>query len=409
MSLAAPKTPGPSDPAMARRMNRQLVIGALRRQREISRAAVAEETGLTPATVSSIVGELLDEGIAREIGLASSTKTRGRPAMLVQMVESHRYVAGVQIGRWKTRMAIADAIGQVIRVEEVDTLPLDVKGSARALAGQLQRVLGLAGAAKSKLSSIVVALPGTVETRSGRSVDVPALGWGAIDIAGPLTKKLGCPVVVVEDTQAAATGELLDGAARDAKNVLVVNLGEQLSAALVIDGRLHEGATGVAGALGHVRVTDRPLACGCGRTGCLDTVATPDAIVTEHRRRLGKPRRRRTTASRDPFLDVVRAAQNDDEHAAAVLSEAGEGIARALAAAVNLLNPELIVMTGGVEYLPEPIFETIAQRVLDSAHPDAAAALRVVRSEHGMSGWARGAALLALHHAAEDLTDLIAA
>ncbi|MFD4261563.1 ROK family protein [Streptomyces sp. NPDC058534] len=258
-------------------------------------------------------------------------------------------VVGVDLGGTKIAAATVDADGTLGRVHTTPTPATD--GPAAVLDAVASLVRGVLAAAGTGLRALGVGAAGVID--SGRGVVVSATetfpGWPGTDIAGGLRERLaplaaedGFVVVVENDVDAHAAGETWRGAAAGARSVLLVAVGTGVGAAVVLDGRLLRGAHHLAGEAGHLPVPGAEgLRCPCGRTGHLEAVGAGPSI---HRRYLalgGDP------AAPDA-RDVVARAVGGDDLAARVVRAAGEAVGRAIAGIVTVLDPEVVVVGGGV-------------------------------------------------------------
>ena len=308
-------------PADARRHNRALVLQSLFTGGPCSRADIARESGLTPVTVSVLVGELHDAGLIEEAGARPEARV-GKPATLVRLRAESTTTAALDLSDdQQVRGAIIDVGGRVLlrrsqpwsgrRGREAQDLVLSL---ARELCdGAAHPVVGLG-----------VATPGVVD-RSGVVLQAPNLGWTGVALADDLRAALDTAVHVLNDANAAALGVHSFGGA-DGSGSLVLTVGGGVGAGLLLEGRLLVGERSAAGELGHVTVTDDGEPCSCGRTGCLETV-------------LAVPRLRR------------RLAEAGDGERDAVLADAGRLLGAALAPVVATLDLREVVLSGPVDLL----------------------------------------------------------
>lgn len=251
-----------------------------------------------------------------------------------------------------------------------------------ALVHRLQHRVERRGA---RVAGVAVATPGIVDRASGRvRFATPALpGWSGLPLRERLAAATGHAVLVANDGHAAAWGEWTAGAARGVADAVVLTLGTGVGGGIVSGGRLLDGALGAAGRLGHLSVAARGRACWCGGRGCLEQYASGTAVERSARRaRLGLAPGRRPAAQREragwTAADVVRAARAGDPDARRILQQAGTALGAALASLVNVLNPDRIVIGGGLAAAGALLLEP-AECVLRSRLPRLLAARTAVR------------------------------
>jgi predicted NBD/HSP70 family sugar kinase len=380
-----------------REEGRLRVLQALHDSAGTSRPELVKVTGLSRATVSSLVTDMIAAGlVCEDDGLAEpENRAMGRPAQPLSLNRSAAYAVGADIGHTHVRVALCDLYGKPvwdhIEVKEVDRAPQEtidltadlVERALRECAVQRERVLGLGADIASPVRS---------DGALGAEGIMP--GWAGIRLAAELERRTGLPAQLINDANAGALAEHRYGAGRDTDDMVYVRLSAGIGAGIVVAGRLLLGTGGLAGEIGHLRVAAAGPVCRCGNRGCLETVASPVAIARLLQDSWGQP------VTPD---DLPRLLADGDAGAIRVIEEAGEAIGRALATVVTLFNPQLIVLGGDLaaagERLAGPIRHTIARRALPSAVPQA----MVVTGELGSSAEVRGAASRVLARAARAL------
>ncbi|MDH6139891.1 glucokinase [Kitasatospora sp. GP30] len=234
-------------------------------------------------------------------------------------------------------------------------------------------------------SAAGIAAPGIVDELAGVSVLAANLGWRHLPVRGWLTDELGLPVALGHDVRAGGLAEARLGAGRGSRNFLFVPVGTGIAAAHMVDGYAQIGSHSRAGELGHLVVRPGGEACPCGGRGCLETIASAAAIARRYAHATGE-----TDAT---AKDVGERAAAGDPAAATVWREAIEALADGLAAAITLLDPERIVIGGGLARAGEPYFAplraAVAERLSFQTMP------QIVPAELGHQAGCQGAALLA--------------
>jgi predicted NBD/HSP70 family sugar kinase len=308
-------------PADARRHNRALVLQSLFTGGPRSRADIARESGLTPVTVSALIGELLTAGLIEETGARPESRV-GKPATLVQLRAESTTTAALDLSDdQQVRAALIDVGGRVL---SRSSQPWSGRRGREAQDLVLSLARDLCAGAPHPVVGLGVATPGVVDRR-GVVLQAPNLGWTGVALADDLRAALDTPVHVLNDANAAALGVHSFGGA-DGSGSLVLTVGGGVGAGLLLEGRLLVGERSAAGELGHVTVTDDGEPCSCGRTGCLETV-------------LAVPRLRRRLAD---------AGEGERD---AVLADAGRLLGAALAPVVATLDLREVVLSGPVDLL----------------------------------------------------------
>src|SRR4051794_38597066 len=265
-----------------RTANRLRVVDELRRHGRLSRADLARLTGLSATTITALVGDLLERGVVIEQnGRDIQAAGPGRPPVLLRLDPSAGGALGIDFGHRHLRVAVADLSRTVLAERAID-LDVDAaaEGSLDAAAAMVEDVLSEAGMPRDRIVGAGVGLPGPIDTRTGTvgsSVILP--GWVGLRPAEELERRLGVSVVVDNDANLGALGEVAFGAARGLRDVVYVKVASGVGAGLVLGGRIYHGAAGLAGELGHVHVREHGDVCRCGNRGCLETVAAAGALV----------------------------------------------------------------------------------------------------------------------------------
>ena len=311
---------------------------------------------------------------------------------------------GIDLGGTTLKGSLVSPTGEIIHETRNDT----EKREAGAL---LDRVIESALAlrdhksAGGQVGGIGIGIPGLVNRRTNRVEVMPNLPeLSEIDITTELTRRTGLPVILDNDANAAAYGELQVGAARGRKEVFFITLGTGIGAGLIINGDIYRGAAGFAGEFGHMTIDPEGIECACGNIGCLETIASGPNIVRRTRERLYRdrtsslsrlaiPRDREFTAE-----DIAHAAREGDEMAQVMMERTGMFLGIALAAVINLLNVEMVVMGGGVMDAGDLILKPTIKETRRRAFPPSFGSCEIVIARLGPAAGMIGAALMARDH-----------
>lgn len=376
-----PPSPDPSGVASPGQLLRLLRTGRAR-----SRSDLVALTGSSRSTVSLRVEQLIAAGLVAERGHAGSTG--GRPAKLLALRSDVGCVLAVDLGVTSVDLALTDLSGAVLAetsaAVQVSDGPVAVLKEVDDLADGL---LSAAGLARTDIRAVGMGVPGPVEFATGRLVHPPMMpGWH--DFAVPQAfADLGCPVLVDNDVNVMAAGEL-DAHPEAGDDFLVVKIGSGIGSGIVLGGRVYRGHTGSAGDIGHVYVPDaRRVHCSCGNENCLEAFAGGTALARD-----AAAAGLEVTSARDLVELAVRA----DPLALALVRDAGRRVGEVLAGLVNFFNPGRIVVAGGIAHAGNPLLAGIREAVYRRALPLAARDLDISISDLGDRAGRAGAARMAI-------------
>lgn len=397
----APRTEGPASQQGMRRQNLALVMGVLAAHGPISRAEVAERTGLTRAAVGSLVNELAAAGLTTDLGLAPTGRVGrvGRPGTALTLSDQGPAGLGLEIGVEHLGACVIDLHGTVrtwIRIEAPN------RGrKPREVLAELSEVAdaALRHAAAQGLHPVgaVVAVPGLVDAESGTVEQAPNLGWREAPIAAaqddwPPAPLRPVPLEVENEANLGALAELWHGSTRP-PDFIHVSAEAGIGAAVVIGGRLFRGARGFAGELGHVPVHPDGPVCSCGARGCLEQYAGEDTVL----RAAGL-----TGGGSDRIKALTDEALAGNQRVLDALEQAGRALGTALSGAVNLLDPSALVLGGAYAELGEWLLpgmrgELAARVTVRPWNPD-----ELQLSELGRRGPLLGAGTVTIRRIIED-------
>jgi predicted NBD/HSP70 family sugar kinase len=309
------------------------ILGLLGTRGPTSRADVARNLDISPATVTQLTRDLIARGLVVELNHAPSQG--GRPGRLLGLVRSAGGVIGAKVTADHVAIVDVDLDGTV-RSSTSHPFDPDAPDALDAL-GHILR--SAAARHSGHLLGIGVGIPGSVDSQASGIVQAPTLGWIDARVGAVLRNALGVPVLVENDVNTLAVAERLYGAGREHGSYLVITIGRGVGCGIVVDGAVYRGASGGAGEIGHVPITlDGPL-CGCGLRGCLEAHVGDDALVrTGINRGVLEPG--------DTASELRQAADDGDDVAREIYREAGAILGRALAGVVHTVDPEVIVLLG---------------------------------------------------------------
>jgi glucokinase-like ROK family protein len=387
---------GKGDNRAIREVNRSIILDLVRRGGRISRTELARRSRLTKPTVSAIVDELLTEGVVREVGFGESVAGGGRPARLLEFNDASAAYLGIHFGVRTTTVAVADARGTIRLLRGRPSLLGSPARSVKAVRPLVAEALQAAKVPRARVEGAGATVPGLIDQESGVCVLAPNLGWRDFPLREALAEEIGVPVLVNNITQAAAVAEGRVGAARGARSYVWLYVGSGVGSGVVLDGRLFYGQRGFSGEIGHCPVVEDGPECGCGRRGCLETVASVMALDRAVAAALAARQKTSLSELEGPIdaAAIAAAATAGDAVARRILMEVSEHIGRGISYLLNVLNPEMIVLGGPVAQAGEILLAEVRASV--ARHALLPKGIQIVPSTLADRAELTGAVLLAM-------------
>jgi predicted NBD/HSP70 family sugar kinase len=375
-----------------REANLRRIVEVISRDGGLSQAEIARRTELSAATVSNLVAELRKRGLVRR----REVRGGGRRGLELVGGRASGVVVGIDFGHRHITVGIADTAGRLL-ADDRQPLPPDLgadESCAEAWA-MATRLLDRAGISRADVLQVGVGLPGPIDPVSGR------VGWGAIlhRWAGQVARTtledaFGLPVVVDNDGNLGALGELRHGAGRGCTDLVCLNLATGVGAGLIIGGRVHHGAAGTAGEIGHITIDEHGQLCRCGNRGCLETVVS----ITALHHQLAELRLPGLTAGSDGPLTSL-GSLGVNPVAARIVTEGGRVLGRVLAELCNCLNPAAIVIGGELGTAGQPLLEGVRESIHHYALSASAHAVDIRTAQLGLRSELMGAVSQAIEYA----------
>lgn len=381
--------------SQVREINLSVIMNHLRTSAPISRAALAEATGLNKTTVSSLVNELIERQFVQEIGLAAPSA--GRPAIMLKLNPAAGFIVSCEIGVDYILVICSNFAPKIIwRYEE----PIDPSIGQRIIIDRALAILNQAIHAGcstcGKLLGMAVGIPGLVDQASGALLFAPNLGWKDLPLRSILQESFNVPIFVDNEANIAALGEHYFGAAQGYQEVLYISAGVGLGGGIVHDGRVFSGATGVSAEFGHMTLDPDGEICKCGNQGCWETQVSQQSLFRHIWKRIDQGKKSRlsemTHGSRSSITVpmIVEAARAGDAVALDALQTIGHHLGIGIASLVNALNPELVVFGGTLSLAGEFLMPVIQREVELRALKWNREAMRLVLARHGFDACVMG-------------------
>ncbi len=313
-------------------------------------------------------------------------------------------VVGVDMGGTKILSAVIDAGGNILGTSKVST-GADEGTSVviDRIAESIQKAINKSNVDKASIQAIGIGAPGPLDPETGIVIFAPNLGWRDVPLKAELQARTGLPTFVDNDVNVGTLGEHAFGAAQGVQNVVGIFVGTGIGGGIILKGELFHGASKTAGEIGHIIVQADGPRCGCGTRGCLEAIASRTAMAKQFRKAIQKKRKKSMlTKLTDGDLSVIRsgvlvkAIRAKDKVTLKVFKKATKYLGIGIGSIVNFLNPDMIVLGGGVvEALDDTFIDNIRSYAEKYALPNTLNGVQIVRAKLGDNSGILGAAALA--------------
>jgi glucokinase len=276
------------------------------------------------------------------------------------------HAIGIDIGGTKIAGALVDADGQIVLEERVPSPAGDPEAMVDAVVGLIERL-----SANHEVIGAGVAAAGFIDAEQSTIIYAPNISWRNEPFKAKLEAKLSIPVIIENDANAAGWAEFRYGAGRGYKHMIMLTIGTGVGGAVIADSHMLRGGFGIAGELGHIRVVPDGLLCGCGQHGCLESYASGSALLRAAKELAGsgdpegaRLREIEAEAGKLTGLEVYRAILEGDKGALRILGELGAWLGQAIGSLVAVLDPEVVVIGGGVSAAGDLLLDPIREAYL---------------------------------------------
>lgn len=348
------------EPKDIRRINRSRILEVVRRRSPISRTEISRRLDISLPTATRIVDELMNERFVRATG--ESLATKGRPRELLELDRDSHLVIGVDLGGTNMFGALANIGGGIldeIRVPGHNTQGLD---SLNKLSRLIEELISSSEPASNRLRGIAIGVPGVTRHSAGIVEWAPSLNWREFALKERLEERLGRNVFVENDVSLAALGEHWFGKGQDTRSMVLIAVGTGIGAGIILDGTLYRGHSECAGEIGYLVPSREMLGQSYPHFGALESLASGTAISQRATALLAGEQS--MSAVREPTSqEVFEAARRGEDWARELASEAADYLAIAVANVSVLLDPELIILGGGVSASADLLIDAIIQRI----------------------------------------------
>ncbi len=376
---------------------KKAIINELDTSGDLTIADLARELNISTPKITSMVNELIQDGLLQDLGKIDSTG--GRRASIYGLVSDACYFLGVDVKRYYINIGLIDFKKHMVNVEEKIPYPLEnTQESLKALLEGIRGFIERQGIEQEKILGIGINLSGRVNNITGYSYSY--FHFQEEPLAQFIEHELGIRTFLENDSNAMAYGEYCNGVVENEKNVLFINLDYGTGSGIILNGKVYYGKSGFSGEFGHIPFYNNEILCGCGKKGCLETEVSGQALLRMVKEKLqaGSNSVLNQTVDKLDALkleDLIEAARNEDVLMIELLAEMGEKLGKALALLINLFNPELVILGGTLaatgDYLRLPARSAVNKYSLSLVNSDT----QVKRSKLGEKAGVVGACLIA--------------
>ena len=382
----------------SREINRRIVLNVIREHQPISRADLARHLNITRGVVSTLVQELIAQGVIYEG--ATGEAARGRKPTFLHIRTGDRLAIAVDVRFTKTYLMLCDFSGRQLALEAHDTI-FDVPEFIKDLSTRIRRILKTHGA-KATCEGIGVVIPGMVDQRTGLILNAPALGWRGVEIRDKLAAATGLPVQIENSGRACALAQLWLGRdeATGPNSFVFISVSDGLGVGMVVNGELVRGHDHIAGEFGHIPLSLDGPRCMCGSSGCweayISNLATLSRYFGWNLFKLSPNSLRDAGNSSFTVLDLVARARAGDAKALGAIQATARFLGLGLGSIVNTVNPDCIYMAGEIttawDLMEDTVRQALAERTLTESAARTPLRLSTTQESPRLSG---AAALIA--------------
>jgi len=372
-----------SDIRSVREKNLSQILQAIKIHEPISRIDLASQVDLNPSTISRGVSDLQEMSLIKERKVGKSSG--GRRPILLGINESEYHIVGIDIGATKIKAVVNNIQGDILSSYQYnidyiksDMVDISIERVIKCIDKVLKKHQRNYPNKLNKIIGIGVGAHGLVDKDKGKIKFAPNFGWRDVYLKKEIEEKFGFKTIIDNDARVMALGEYWFGHGKNHNSLICVNVGYGIGSGIILEGKVYRGHRSVAGEIGHTTVAEDGPRCNCGDYGCLETLASGPAIAKLLRRRI---KRGYDSIIVDMVEDlsmitgkkVYLAAKEGDELCIKVLEEAGNYLGIGLANLVNIIDPELILIGGGVakaeKFILNSLNQAVAKKTMEEIPP----------------------------------------
>ncbi|PAE36766.1 ROK family transcriptional regulator [Bacillus sp. 7884-1] len=336
---------------IVKKNNKALVLQLIMEKEPISRADIAQVSGLHKATVSSLVNELLEEALIFESGPGESSG--GRRPVILHFNKVAGYAVGIDIGVNYVLCVLTDLNGNILIEKNQSVKRTPYPSIMTIIQSMIQSIIDEMPASRYGIVGIGVGVPGIVN-KQGSILLAPNLGWTNIQLKKDLEELFHVPIIIENEANAGAFGEQQFGAGQDFQNIVYISAGIGIGVGIILNKELYQGKNGFSGEMGHMIIDLNGKPCSCGSRGCWEAYASENALLE--------------LANSDSLESLIELAENGDETAQKLFGEIGTYLGYGINNIINTFNPDQVILGNRLalarQWIEQPIRTTIENHTL---------------------------------------------
>ena len=378
--------------ALKNKILKGLIFKFLDQTESASINELSKEINISVPKTTSLITELIEEGLISDYGKFESTG--GRKANLYGLIGDAGFILGVDVKKYYINIGLLNFKNQVVSQKNRIAFKLENTGeSLNQLIQIIQNFIKEVGIKKEKILSLGINLSGRINQTKGYSYTF--FHFQEEPLSEIIQGKIGIKTNLENDSRAMAFGEFCNGEVNTEKNVLFVNLDYGIGLGILIDGKVYYGKSGFSGEFGHIPFFNNEIICHCGKKGCLETEASGNALLRKFKEKIkqgytSSALKKNKKVEDITLTDIIQAAKNEDVLVIELLADIGENLGKGLAVLINVFNPELIILGGTLsetgEYLKLPTKSSINKYSLSLVNADTEFKLSKLGEKAGIIG-----------------------
>lgn len=377
--------------------NRSKVLSIIQEQGPINKAVIAEQAMLSIPTVMKITADFEQNRLIRTVGKGESTG--GKRPDLLEFVSDAYYILGVDVGRRKVKAVLMDMDANIVAKNSTSVIEEHVVTPEVFVCDVVEQVNALLQQypiEQDKIMGIGVGMPGIIDHQSGHVRFSPDFNWEDVPLMELFRQHFSSPIMIENGNRTLALGEYTYGAGKGASNMFCINLGHGIGGAIVNHGEILHGASGSIGEFGHIVMDPKGPLCDCGNRGCLEALSSGNSIAKRAEMEIaeGKETILTNSSGKIEAKDVFEAACKNDALSQQIVRDAMVTLGSAIASVINLLDPDVIVIAGGISKSWNNYEELLLKTVREHKMPYSGERTCIELNKLGDYGPAVGAATL---------------